>query len=326
MSSYSDPVFEDLQSLQEEYQVIRDCLISEFEQQYQLPYSLKDKDLSNPPHLKTAELAYQMIGMNLEELERSEEEDSQKYQEFFYSEIYPKILEKAKISAQQSIPSNLKSKDSWIGEATPYSTLVLATERKLLEEILPNTDIHNPWAEKQGQDYEGKQLKIDQWGSGSGLYLFFPDYLKGDRVELIWSYIWKPTPAISHAKAFRLHLYFNSGAYACYADDCWYNSKYAKIGLEMKMQFASSNYQSPAHLQTITRYEDDNINVSGTIDNMIQPRTFTVPAPKGYEDKLLWIWGGIVAEGFVRGGGSHAMIDLSAHPFGVWCKGVEVIP
>jgi hypothetical protein len=127
--------------------------------------------------------------------------------------------------------------------ATPVAVLSVASDRQLLEETVPDWDIHNPWAERKNGDFF-QDLHIDAAGNGSGYTT--PGLKEHDRVtwqDVHWVFAYTPSEPWKDGSWLCTVDPELWGEITCWVDDSWSTSKYASILLDVRVSL--SPIQSP---------------------------------------------------------------------------------
>lgn len=120
--------------------------------------------------------------------------------------------------------------------ATPVAVVSVASDQQVLEETVPDWEIHNPWAERKKGDFF-QDLHIDAAGNGSGYTT--PGIKEYNRVtwqDVHWVFAYTPTEPWKDGSWLCTVDPELWGEITCWVDDSWSTSKHASIQLEVRVR------------------------------------------------------------------------------------------
>lgn len=272
--------------------------------------------------------AFEALGLTIEDLERQAREEGEAYDAFR--------------AAHQVAPPQARA-DPTFGlhpmplpgttAAFPYAVVKAGPDMAALESF-DAEGTGNPDAYKLGDFHARQSIFLELRLTGSGLYdfSFLPEYLTTKSASVYWYFLHVPDGQRDwHCTA---RPWFH-GAYSVWADDAWYNSKFARVAAAASVHLVPFGHhhstQDPWQTQTKVVFQEGGENVNTHRPDDWLPE-FALSPYAAYRNVAHWII--VSASAFVDARGqSHAQVDFKRYwtpgprtktKYGIYCHGVKI--
>jgi hypothetical protein len=326
------------------YEALRDRWIEEVEERHD-PH-LASAQPEEVPRPKSGALMAKKFGVSREEITKVADRDGRVYRDYYESKVRPKLVEgAAEVPPWPVERLDPQSCDPRIRRPIPYAVLAASSDAAHLEQTLPGAEVHNPWAElvAPGKAQQTQKFHMEVWGEGSGMVGFWPGYLGGYCDDIAWVFMWLPGKVPPSVGFYNWGCVVNLsffGAIHCYAHDTCVTSKEAEIRLKASVTTVPLPGISMGKKAPPTPKKMKILGFVSAPKTVIYHSGYDISVSEsgypGWKTQLKTMADFFVAEHphfilveisagtFVRGSGSHALLDFSTGNYGIHCEDVEI--